>query len=341
VLRFACCIVVVACGGSSGGGSSAPTTTTTTSPVTAASVERDAERDEVVAREELDKKEAIAATHRVAELEQQNAMAASCSEPKPWNKQPRCLPSCYPTQEADTRAETKLTAAMELQHVVCKRIGEVPYAVVDEIGGAKLRVQPARGKFPRPHKKGSWQAELATWFRDEQTTKLPKTDVIIVKGTWANRKHPVSRERMSCVAVSRFTRGLRGKLDECGASPKGITCEAAGNGAARAINVVHYRVVEAKRLKAAGKADGCQQAALEAIAVSRGLPRWRQYKKLNVAEWNDKLVYKTRFDGLLGEDALFDAVTLLGSEAEAIYAACGGTGATTTVEQEQSFHMCW
>jgi hypothetical protein len=105
--------------------------------------------------------------------------------------------------------------------------------------------------------------------------------------------------------------------------------------------VVHYRLAEAKRLQAVGKTEQCQQAALEAVAVARGLPRWRQYKKLNVDEWNDKLLYKTRFDGVIDEDALFAIVTTLGSEAEAIYTACGGAAPATTVDQEQSFHMCW
>jgi hypothetical protein len=339
VLRIVCCILVVGCG--STGNSPPPATATRRSAATVAPTTDRVEQREQDDRETLEQKDAIAATHRVAELEQQNAMDAACTEPKPWNKHERCLPSCYPTEEPDKRAEMKLVAAMEVQHVVCKRNGEVPYAVVDEIAGAKLRVQPVRGRLPKPHRKGSWQAAVETWFRDEHVVKVPKTDLVVVKSAWSNRSHPINREKMSCLMVSHYAEGMRGKLDECGVPAKsGVTCEAAGNGAARALNVAHYRLVEAKRLQR--KPNACQQAALEVIAIARGLPRWRQYKKLNVDQWNDKLVYKTRFDGMLDEDGLFAAVAALGTEAEAVHASCGGSpGATTTVDQEQSFHMCW
>jgi hypothetical protein len=331
----AACLPAAACGST---GSAPPATTSTTaSSVTAPSAAEQQRARE--AREERVKHEQNVAAHRVAELEQQNAMAASCSEPKPWTKHERCLPSCYPTEQPAPNADAKIIAGpTEVQHVVCRRDGEVPYVVVDELDG-KLAMAKARGRAPRPHPKSSWQAALATWFRE--STKLPKQDVVIVKGTWRSHKHPLSRESLSCVKVSRFTKALRGKVGDCGAGSSGVTCEAAGNGAARAINVVHYRVAEAKRLQAAGKAEQCQQAALEAVAVARGLPRWRQFKKLNVDEWKDNLLYKTRFDGVIDEDALFAIVTALGSEAEALHAACGGASATTDVEQEQSFHMCW
>jgi hypothetical protein len=345
VVRSVCLALLVACGSSGG---SSPATSTTAAAVTAPPTDdgaADREREQREAQEAQAKHDEIAATHRVAELEQQNAFAASCDEPKPWNKHPRCFPSCYPTDEPDKRAEKKLVgAAIELQHIVCRpsgAVGDVPFAIVDELGGGKLVVKPGRGRFPKPHGKRAWQAEVEAWFRD-QPMKIPKTDGVIVKGNWRNRSHPLSKEKLSCVTVSHFARGVRGKLDECGAVAKsGVTCEAAGSAAARAINVVHFRVAEARRLQKAGKKEQCLQAALEAIAVARGLPRWRQFKKLNVNEWNDKLVYKTRFDGVLDEDRLFAAVAALGSEAEGVYGACGGSLPTTTAEAEQSFHTCW
>jgi hypothetical protein len=138
------------------------------------------------------------------------------------------------------------------------------------------------------------------------------------------------------IADPRLTR----PLDGCG-GVAGLACEAVGDPAARGINVVHYRVVEARGLHAAGKLDECQRAALEAIAVSRGMPRWRQYAKLNARGWISHAGYRTRFDGVLDEDALFAEVTRLGGEAQQIFAACGGTSPTTTAAQEQSFHGCW
>ena len=92
----------------------------------------------------------------------------------------------------------------------------------------------------------------------------------------------------------------------------------------------------------ARKPAECQQAALEAIAVARGLPRWRQYAKLNVEHWTDHAAYRTRFDGTLDEDTLFAQAATLGAEAETVYTACGGAAdAPTTPVQEQSFHTCW
>jgi hypothetical protein len=45
---------------------------------------------------------------------------------------------------------------------------------------------------------------------------------------------------------------------------------------------------------------------------------------------------------VLDEDALFAATASMGSDAQAIHAACGGSAAApTTPDQEQSFHACW
>jgi hypothetical protein len=140
--------------------------------------------------------------------------------------------------------------------------------------------------------------------------------------------------------ISQYTKALHRAFDGCGADGT-LACEATGNAAARGINVVHYRLAEARRLQSAHKPVECQQAALEAIAVSRGLPRWRQYAKLNVAQWVDHAGYRTRFDGTLDEDTLFATAASLGTEAERIFSACGGGSGATTAAQEQSFHDCW
>jgi hypothetical protein len=106
------------------------------------------------------------------------------------------------------------------------------------------------------------------------------------------------------------------------------------------INVVHYRLFEARRFQAEHKDGECQQAAHEAMAVARGLPRWRQYVTLNTGQWKAAKRYRTRYDGILDEDTLFTMAIMLGKEAEQIYAACGGTKKTTAAD-EQSFHTCW
>ena len=295
--------------------------------------------------EERARHDEIAAAHRKLEAEQSEALAATCTEPEPRTAHPRCLPSCYPTEPVDPRAGKRLPGAVEIRHVVCEQPGDRdharPFVLADELAGAEVALRRARGRLPAAHKQGTWQADVVTALIAQQRWKLARGDVVRVAGRWRPRAHRVSGERLRCVTVSHFTKSMRRALDGCGADGS-VACEAAGNAAARGINVVHYRLAEARRLQAAGKPAECQQAALEAVAVARGLPRWRQYVKLNVADWVDHAAYRTRFDGTLDEDALFATAASLGGDAEAIHAACGGAaGAPTAVAQEQSFHTCW
>lgn len=306
-MRICWLVVVAACGSSPKPPPPAPAPAQPSGP--SAEEREKAHHDEIVA------------SHRKIEEEQQDALALSCSEPPPHDKHPRCMPSCYPTELPDPRAATKLHGLTAIEHVVCQRDGA--YLLADET--AKLAAKPAR-KAPPPPKKGSWQAEVATWL-------APKAKVAVV-GTWRDTVLPLTGEHLQCVTVVEYGHA---------AMPCGITggCEATGNAAARGINVVHYRLAEAKKLQAENKLDDCQRAALEAIAVARGMPRWRQYAKLNVEQWQNVAAYRTRFDGTLDEDTLFQTTANLGHEAEGVYAACGGTAATTTPAQEQSFHGCW
>jgi hypothetical protein len=280
--------------------------------------------------------------HRKIEEEQQDALSATCSEPEPHDKHQRCLPSCYPTETPDPRAGKKLAGPVEVQHLVCNRLGdEASFLLADEAGSSELEVRPVHGRFPTPHKKGTWQADVEGWLAQTQRPRPAHDDAFVVSGAWREITHPLTKERLRCALVSHYARGLR-KLDGCGAGRDDVACEATGDAAARGINVVHYRLAEARQLQTAGKTGQCQQAALEAIAVARGLPRWRQYAKLNVQRWADHLAYRTRFDGTLDEDGLFAAAASLGNAAEAVHAACGGSAsAPTTALQEQSFHTCW
>ena len=273
--------------------------------------------------QEQQKRDEIVAAHRKIEEEQQTALAASCDDPK--GKHERCITSCYTAEAPDPRAGKHVVGAVEIQHIACQR-GDA-YAMLDELD-PKLQVRRARG-MARPHKKGTWQADVET--------ALGKG--YIVASTWHDVTHPITKEKLRCVAV--WQRAATKKpLDACAGTGE-IACEAAGNAAAHGENVVHFRLAEAHRLQADGKTTECQQAALEAIAVSRGMPRWRQYAKLNVHEWGKAALFRTRFDGVLDEDALFATAASLGAEAEQVYAACGGGEPKTSAEQEQSFHTCW
>ncbi len=283
-------------------------------------------------------KQELADAHHKLEVEQQDALAATCEAKldDKAEKHERCLPSCYPTEAPDPRAGKKVIGTVEIVHLVCEPTADgAAYVIADELEGGKLGLRPVRGHVPKPHKKGSWQEPIETAL-----VQPKRRDVFVVAGGWRDVAHPLTGERLRCVQVSRFAH-LAHPIDGCGGDGS-VACEATGNPAARGLNVVHYRLAEAKRLQRDHKLTECQQAALEAVAVARGLPRWRQYVKLNINKWVEHAGYRTRFDGTLDEDTLFATAARLGSEAEALYAACGGAaGAPTTPAQEQSFHTCW
>ena len=288
----------------------------------------------------------IASAHRKLEEEQSIALAAGCDKPPPHA--PRCAPSCYAIEPPDPRAPAKKpkrqrVGPLEVQHVVCEQPGDDahagPFVHANELDGAKLTAKPVRGRFPKPHKAGTWEGTLAAALASQAA--FPRNDVIRVTSSWRARVHPVTKERLRCVTVSHFMRAPKRPVDVCG-SDGSLACEAGGDSAAHGINVVHYRLAEARTLQAAGKSAECQQASLEALAVARGMPRWRQYAQLNAASWIPRAGYRTRFDGILDEDTLFVTAAALGVMAEQVHIACGGApGAKTTAEQEQSFHTCW
>jgi hypothetical protein len=293
----------------------------------------------------------IAGAHRKLEEEQSIALAAGCEAPQPHA--PRCAPGCYAVEPPDRRAPPAATTKkkparprrpgpLEVQHLVCEQPGDDthagPFVHADEID-PKLTAKPVRGRFPKAHKAGTWEGTLAAALASQPA--VAKTDVIRVTSSWRTRVHPVTKERLRCVTVSHFMRAPKRSIDACGTDGS-LACEAGGDSAAHGINVVHFRLAEAKTLQAAGKSTECQQASLEALAVARGMPRWRQYSQLNAATWIPRAGYRTRFDGVVDEDTLFVTAAALGVQAEQIHVACGGSpGAKTTAEQEQSFHTCW
>jgi hypothetical protein len=321
-------LVVTAMLACSGGSAPAPPPRTApVAPVEEAPVDAPPAIDEAAQREQ------IVAAHRKLEEEQQTALAAACDDHDPKANHQRCQPSCYVAAAADPRAGKLVRGAVEIQHLVCQRVvaGQPdgsPF-IIDELE-PKLQLRHAGAL--RPHRKGTWQA-------DDVEAVLPG-DALVVTGNWRNRTHPITHEALRCVTASHYASGLRKPLDGCGA-PGDVVCEASKNAAAHGLDVVHYRLAEAQRLQASNDPTGCQQAALEAIAVARGLPRWRQYAKLNVGKWVGNVRFRTRFDGVLDEDTLFATAATLGSAAETTYATCANAAAQTTAEQEQSFHTCW
>ncbi|MEO8698760.1 MAG: hypothetical protein ABI867_01920 [Kofleriaceae bacterium] len=320
------CIAVIGCGSAS---TTTPPSTTAPPPVHQPT---EAER----AATEHARRDVLAAEQRVRLDEQATAFAATCD--KPVGSVKRCLPSCYEAEPADPRAGRKPVRSMELVHLVCAHDPATgPFVLADELGGAAMVATPIRGGIPKPAKRNAAvEAAVTTALKPE----LARTDAIRLTGAWKPVEHPVTHERMQCAAVSHFATALTKPLDPCG-SRGATTCEAAGNAAAHGINVIHYRLAEARRLQVAGKLTECRQAALEAIAVAHGMPRWRQYMQLNTTKWRPAARYRTRYDGVLDEDAVFATAVELDTEARTVFAACGGASPTTTAADEQSFHTCW
>ncbi len=285
------------------------------------------------------RRDKLGAAHRELEAEQSTALGASCEKTDPPEPHQRCEPSCYRPEPAHPTAGKKLGRA-EIVHLACRSgdAGETgPIVFADEIGGS---ARAGRGRVPKPHKNGSWEAEVEAAVTLALQPELARGDAIRVTGGWKLVAHPVTKEKLRCVTVVHHAGALRRPLDGCGGRGA-IACEATGNAAVHGINVVHYRLAEARQFHATGLEPECQQAALEAIAVARGLPRWRQYVTLNVNQWKPYPRYRTRFDGILDEEALFTTAAALGRDAEALHVECGGGSSRTTAAQEQSFHTCW
>ncbi len=327
MLRIAlCCATLVGCGA---GGAAAPPAQPVVASVAAISP----------AQAEQQRRMKLAAAHRELEAEQSAALAATCEKSDPPAPHSRCEPSCYRAEPADPRAGKQLGRA-EIVHLACRSADAAetgPIVFADEIGGA---LRAARGRMPKLHLKGSWEAEVEAAVGAALQPELSRGDVIRVTGAWTLITHPVTKERLRCVAVSHHVAAIRRPLDGCGGRGA-IACEVTGNAAVHGINVVHYRLAEARQFHTIGLEPECQQAALEAIAVARGLPRWRQYVTLNVNQWKAYPRYRTRFDGILDEDTLFATAASLGRDAEALHVECGGASGRTTAAQEQSFHTCW
>jgi hypothetical protein len=312
------------------GGSSTPPARTATVATTPPPGPSEEELAATRARDDAAKRDEIVAAHRKLEEQQQDALAAKCEDHDKHANHQRCTPSCYAAAAPDPRAGKGGRGAVEIEHLVCQREPDGPFLIMDELD-PKLRVR-GLGRTTKRHRKGTWQADIEIALA---------ADGIVVTGAWHDVTQPLTKERVRCVTASHYAGGLRRALDACGATGD-IVCEASGNAAAHGLDVVRYRLSEARTLHGKGDTAGCQQAALEAAAVAHGLPRWRQYAKLNVDQWPKHARFRTRFDGTLDEETLFATAATLGGEAEAEYTACGGPGAPqSTPEQQQSFHTCW
>ena len=129
----------------------------------------------------------LAEAHRKLESEQQDALATTCAEVGPPSHD-RCLPSCYPTEPPDARDGKKLAGNVEIEHSVCENADGAP-VIADEFVKA-LRAAPYRQRFPKPHKKGSWQEAIETAL----APTLKKGDAMVVIGLARDITDPLTKE---------------------------------------------------------------------------------------------------------------------------------------------------
>jgi hypothetical protein len=254
------------------------------------------------------------------------------------NRFPRCFPSCYAPEAPAADAGKSFKGCGTFDQGVCElsngQMWGDPYFLEQT---TPQSLEPC--KFPSS-RSTKW-AQMNKFIR-ESTDNMSASDVFVVAPdtqNWTDERTDDGLRR--CVSATYYAKDMPLTKSRCGGANDAVVCEASLSATARAINVTHYRLDEAKKLQASGDAAGCRAAALEAIAVARGLPKWRDYM-MSDRSWWINLTYKTRYDGSLSEDALFKKTASLGKSALDAYHACGGTGnAVTSEAQEQSFHACW
>ena len=185
-------------------------------------------------------------------------------------------------------------------------------------------------RFPKA-KTGKW-ASMST--RAVKQMELHKGDVAFIPADsdWYDADSS-DGSKLRCIDLHWYSKDDTVKMTRCGHPDEKVVCEVSGSKSVRAINVIHFRINEATKLEATDK-EGCQAAALQAIAFSRGLPK---FKKQLGDDWAGGLTYKTRYDGVLSEKALFARVKKLGDEATKLYKKCGGKKPATSDDDELAF----
>jgi hypothetical protein len=111
-------------------------------------------------------------------------------------------------------------------------------------------------------------------------------------------------------------------IKHCG-TDETIGCEEGGSETAFAINVIHYRLDEAKTAQHDGHTDVCTKAAFVAAALATGVPEFREVRRKE-KKWVDNISYRTRWDDTLSEDEVIAKARSSERAAEKLYTTCGG-----------------
>ena len=241
-----------------------------------------------------------------------------------------CTPSCYEPEQPSPDANKKTTTCAHFTKGFCETAVNGSWSEPELNQGGTLQEVVPDCRFPAPDT-GKW-ASMSR--RAVGVLDAARGDVAFIPADaeWYDADSS-DGSRLRCLDLHLYARAAHLELTKCGTPDEATVCEAVGSKSARAINVAHFRIDEATRLAATDK-QGCQQAALQAIAFSRGLPK---YKTELGAQWVAGLTYKTRYDGVVSEKRLFSKLRKLGARGLELYESCGGTDPTTTPDDEMAF----
>jgi hypothetical protein len=181
-------------------------------------------------------------------------------------------------------------------------------------------------KFPAA-KPGKW-AKLSLWARKQMGSDLERGDVAFIPASSEWEAATCGDEKCRCVSVSWYRKKVEFETNACGSYDRNSACERAGgltpSNTTRAINMIHFRLDKAKKASEEGDTDACSSAAASAVAMSRGLPKFKK-QEVKYGRWENGVSYITRYDGNLKEAELFAKVAKFGVEAQALLKKCGGS----------------
>jgi hypothetical protein len=192
--------------------------------------------------------------------------------------------------------------------------------------GETKKIDPCT--FPKTKGKLKAVATTGTKLLKESsgdTAKMsPGDKVVVVADDWDIERHKISGAVIGRVIGFRhYSKSFSVKMNNCLSPDDKVVCEASGSKTVKALNIIHYRLEQARKLKQAGDKRLCSIAAWGAAKTSRWIKKFKEEQQKD-DHWAQGLTYKTRWDGSLTEEQAFALVDKSDRDAEALFTACGG-----------------
>jgi hypothetical protein len=162
-----------------------------------------------------------------------------------------------------------------------------------------------------------------------------KSTRFVVQGDWTYSRDDTGTPTRR-VSFRVYAPDYNMRPNECGGFDK-VVCEASGSKTALAINYIHARVDEGKKLAADGNNKMCMVATFTAVATARGIKKFRD-AKIKSKGWSTGLTYQTRQDGSIAEKELFAKIDQIEHEAEELHHKCGGASPLVTEVPHKTGH---